>query len=50
MSGEETELDKTLIEAIGDPLTHWFAIPPIMASNLLRNESLKGSRGKAPFA
>ena len=40
--GEKTELDKRLIDELSDPLTHLFAIPPIMALNPLKSRLAAG--------
>jgi two-component system chemotaxis sensor kinase CheA len=46
MLGEDTELDKSVIEKIADPLTHRFAMPSITASRR-RSELPTASRPPA---
>ena len=47
MDGADTELDKTIIEAIKDPLTHSSATPSITASSRRNSGARRESRRKA---
>ena len=50
MAGEHTDLDKGILDALAEPLTHLVATPLIMASSLPRSASARESPLVALFS